>query len=142
MRCANPNPYLHPPPSPSIPLRPPHSPPKPSQALDFSGTTPNNLSRAILSNNRINSLACLEPHKHLLTLIVADNEITSLSALESLTQLRYLDASGNNLTNVEGLYGQPIQELHLSGNQINTLVSGGAHSGIGSLKSLQVHANP
>jgi len=104
------------------------------QALDFGeGVTSNNLSRAILANNQICSLAALAPHVHLHTLIISDNQIHTLEPLRGLPQLRYVDASCNEIETVDGMCGQPLQELHLSNNRIKTL-----SGGIGTLTDLEV----
>lgn len=104
-----------------------------TDALDFGeGKTSNNLQRAILSGNKISELSALAPHIHLTTLILSDNSIRSLAVLRNLHQLRYLDVSGNQLETLEGFNGQPIQELHLSNNKLNTL------AGIKTLQALEV----
>jgi len=105
-------------------------------ALDFGGVTPNNLQRAILSANQITELSCLVSHIHLQTLMIADNQIASLAPCSMLKQLRYLDASGNCLEAVEGMCGQPLQELHLGNNKLTTLADDAG--GIQTLVDLEV----
>lgn len=91
-----------------------------------------NLQRVDLSHNQIRELSSLSEHRHITTLVLSHNKISSTAVLSNLKHLRYLDLSYNQLTSVDGLCGQPIQELHLSRNQVSTL------DGVDSLKELQV----